>query len=55
MIPLGNAHLWEAANEFAAAQKHQWSGEMSAEALDAWQATNLQQTIEYCQDKSPFY
>lgn len=55
MIPLGNADLWEAANEFAAAQKRQWSGEMSAEALDAWQATNLQQTIEYCQDKSPFY
>lgn len=55
MIPLENADLWEAANEFAAAQKRQWSGEMSAEALDAWQATNLQKTIEYCQDKSPFY
>ncbi|WP_144943460.1 phenylacetate--CoA ligase family protein [Kocuria salsicia] len=55
MIPLENAGLWEAANEFAAAQKRQWSGEMSAEALDAWQATNLQKTIEYCQDKSPFY
>lgn len=33
MIPLGNAYLWEIANEFAIAQKRQWAGEMSMEAL----------------------
>lgn len=55
MIPLGNAYLWEIANEFAIAQKRQWAGEMSMEALDAWQSKNLQRTIKYCQDKSPFY
>lgn len=32
MIPLGNADLWEAANEFAAAQKRQWSGERDCRA-----------------------
>ncbi|CAM3595916.1 hypothetical protein DEBA109399_14720 [Dermacoccus barathri] len=28
MISVGNADLWEAANEFAVAQKRQWSGLM---------------------------
>lgn len=55
MIPLGNAYLWEIANEFAIAQKRQWAGEMSMEALDAWQSKNLQRTIKYCQDKSPLH
>lgn len=55
MIPLGDTDLWTTTNNFAAEQKRQWAGELDAGALGEWQSTNLRRTIEYCQDRSPFY